>query len=424
MTVPHARVQRGGSLAGGVGSRAKETAVTRHRNRKDQARQLQRETGARCTAAARDRHALKQRSRPVQGLLADAAAAIAASDPAGTAVFLPAIWQAVCAVGAAAELLAECAGSRDYRGRFRLAGQPLSDAVEAMRATPALRSAPAEVNPAGSPASRLTGPEAEEIRAAIVTACDALAGALGRVPPGIRPPSAARACRAAARSARLISGIYQAPSVPPADDGGAAASRPCYLDAGTPAEMGTAIGAHLRELTAADPAGTTAALAAAWYGFSLALALGEFLATRSADLAVLHENAMPAWAEVVSAMDAAPSLPDGVHRLGLDTVPDADPALLVLARQGILDLVLALNWLLPQVGGLALNAADRAAATTCTALAAELGDCYSGRLKTFLDPPGRPPGTASAVTRTQPRPSGTRRGPASGRPAPASGSDR
>jgi hypothetical protein len=393
--------------------------MTRNRNRKDQARQLQRETGSRRAAASRAHQALKQRSRPVQGLLADAAEAVTVADPAEAAVFLPAAWQAVCVVGAAAELLAECAGTRDYRGRLNLAGQPLSDVVQAMRATPALRSASAEVNPAGSPAGRLTGSDAEEIRAAIVATCEALAGALGRVPSGIRPPSAARACRAAARSARLISGIYQAPAVPPADDGGAAAGRPCYLDAVTPAEMGAAIGAHLRELLTADPSDTTAALAAAWYGFSLALTLGQFLASRSPDLAVLHQNAMPAWAQVVSVMEAAPSLPDGVHGLGLDTVPGADPALMLLARQSILDLTLALNSLLPQVSEHARNAADRAAATRCTALAAELGDCYAGRLTTFLNPLGRPPGTTSAVIRTQPGNSRRRRGPGPGTQAPA-----
>ena len=393
--------------------------MTRNRNRKDQARQLQRETRSRRAAASRAHQGLKQRSRPVQGLLADAAAVVTAADPADAPVFLPAAWQALCVVGAAAELLAECAGTRDYRGRFRLAGQPLSDAVEVMRTVPALRSASAEINPAGSPANRLTEPEAEEIRAAIVATCDALADALGCMPSGIRPPSAARACRAADRSARLISGIYQALAVPPTDDDGTAAGRPCYLDAGTPAEMGAAIGAHLRELRTADPAGTTAALAAAWYGFSLTLTLGQFLASRSPDLAVLHENAMPAWALVVSAMEAAPSLPDGVHGLGLDTVPDADPALMVLAHQGILDLTLALNALLPQVSEHARNAADRAVAITCTALAAELGDCYAGRLKTFLNALGRPPGTTSAVIRTQPRHGSRRRRPASGRQAPA-----
>jgi hypothetical protein len=354
----------------------------------------------------------------VQVLLADASAAVTTVDLADVPRFLLAAWQAVCVVGAAAELLAKCAGTRDYRGRFRLVGQPLSDAVEAMRAVPALRSAPTEVNPAGSPASRLTGSEAEEIREGIVTACDALAGALSRVPSGTRPPSAARACRAAARSARLISGIYQPPAVPSADDDGTAASRACYLDAGTPDEMRTAIGGHLRELAAADPADVTAALTAAWYGFSLAFALGQFLASRSADLAVLHENAMPAWAQVIDALDAAPALPGGVHGLGLDTVPGPDPALMVLAHKGIRDLALALNALLPQVGEHASNGADRAAATACTILAAELGDCYDGRLKTFLNPAGRPAGSASAVTRTQPRRRGTHRGPASSTPSP------
>jgi hypothetical protein len=402
-----------------VGSCAKETAMTRNRNRKDQARQLQRETGSRRAAASRAHDARKQRSRPVHGLLAEAAAAVAGGDPADAAGFLPAAWQAVCVVGAAAELLAECAGTRDYRGRFHLAGQPLSEAVEAMRAVPALRSAPTEVNPAGSPAELLTESDVDEIRAAIVTTCDALASALGRIPPGIRPPSAARACRAAGRSARLISGIYQAPARPPAGDGGAAAGRPCYLDAGTAAELGDAIGVHLRELLTADPADTTAAMVSAWYGSSLALTLGQFLARRSPDLAVLHENALPAWALVISAMDAAPSLPDGVHGLGLETVPDADPALMVLAHQGILDLTLALNALLPQVSEHARNAADRAAAMTCTALAAELGDCYTSRLKTFLNPLGRPPGTKSALIRTQPAHGSRRRGPASGRQAPA-----
>jgi hypothetical protein len=398
--------------------------MTRNRNRKDQARQLQRETGTRRAAASRAHDSLNQRSRPVQDLLAHAAAAVTAADPTEADAFLPAAWQAVCAVGAAAELLAECARTRDYRGRYRLAGQPLADAVEAVRAVPALRSAPAEVNPAGSPASRVTGPQAEEIRAAIVITCDALADALDRVPSGIRPPSAARASRTARQSARLVSGIYQAPAVPSADDGGAAASRPCYLDAGTPAEMGAAIGAHLRELLTADPADTTAALTAAWYGFRLALTLGQFLASRSADLAVLHENATPAWAQVIDALDAAPALPDGVHGLGLDTVPGADPALMILAHKGILDLAVVLNSFLPRVSESASGAADRAAATRCTSLAAELGDCYTGRLKTFLNPLGRDPGATSVVIRTQPGNSRRRRGPAPGTQAPAPGAPR
>jgi hypothetical protein len=277
-----------------------------------------------------------------------------------------------------------------------------------MRAAPALRSASREVNPAGSPADQLTESDADQIRAAIVTTCDVLAAATSQLPRGIRPPSAAGACRAAGRSARLISGIYQPPARPPADDSGAAAARPCYLDAGTPAEMGAAIGAHLRDLRTVDPVDITGAMVAAWYGFSLAFALGQFLAARSPDLAMLHQNAAPAWASGIDAMDAAPSLPAGVHGLGLDTVPDADPALMALAHQGVLDLIAALNSLLPQVSEHAGTAADRAVATRGTALSAELIDCYTGRLKTFLNPVGRPPGARSVIIRTQPRRGGPR----------------
>ncbi len=367
--------------------------MTRNRNRKDHARQLQSETGLRRAAASREQDVRKQRDRSVQELLADAAGAVASADPADVDRLLPAAWHAICVIGAAAEVLAECAGTRDYRGRFFLAGKPLGDAVNAMRAIPALRSAAREVNPAGSPADQLSGSDADQIRAAIAAACDVLAGTLSRVPPGIRPPSAARACRTAQRCADMVSGIYRSSPMPPADDEGAAAGRPGYLDAGTPAEMGAAIGENLRELRTADPASITVALVAAWYGFSLACALGQFLGRRSRDLAVLHENAMPAWASVIEAMDAAPSLPAGVHGLGLDTVPHADPALMTLARQGVLDLLLALNSLLPQVSEKAGNAADRAVAMRCTALSAELRDCYTGRRRTFLNPLGLPAGS-------------------------------
>lgn len=107
--------------------------MTRNRNRKDQARQLQRETGTRHAAASRAHDTLKQRAQPVQGMLAGAAGAVAGADPADAAAFLRAAWQAVCVIGAAAELLAECAGTRDYRGRFHVAGEPLRDAVDATR---------------------------------------------------------------------------------------------------------------------------------------------------------------------------------------------------------------------------------------------------------------------------------------------------
>ena len=165
----------------------------------------------------------------------------------------------------------------------------------------------------------------------------------------MRPPGAGRGLpgRPAVRS--RVSGLFQAPAAP----------RPTAAPPAAPALLpqcrhsGRDGGRDRRA-----PAGTAqpsippiSPLPWPPHGTASALAftLGQFLASRSPDLAVLHENAMPAWALVIDAMDAAPSLPDGVHGLGLDTVPDADPALIVLAHQGVLDLTLALNSLLPQV---------------------------------------------------------------------------
>jgi hypothetical protein len=56
-------------------------------------------------------------------------------------------------------------------------------------------------------------------------------------------------------------------------------------------------------------------------GFCLVGALGHFRARRDPDAAVLHGNAVPVLARVIEAMDTAPSLPSGVHGLGLDTSP-------------------------------------------------------------------------------------------------------
>ena len=89
-------------------------------------------------------------------MLAGAANAVASADPADATAFLPAAWQAVCVISAAPS----CSPSRrDPRlpGAFRLAGEPLDDVADALRAAPALRNAPSDVNPAGSPADRLHG---------------------------------------------------------------------------------------------------------------------------------------------------------------------------------------------------------------------------------------------------------------------------
>jgi hypothetical protein len=172
-----------------------------------------------------------------------------------------------------------------------------------------------------------------------------------------------------------------------------------WQEAYTPEEMQQVIDCHRDQLEAADPADSAAALAAAWYGFAVAFMLGQFLARRDAEYAVLHQNAVPVMARTVEILKAAPSMPAGIHGAGLDTTAAADLAMMVVARRGIWDLTLAINALLPQVAELAGQEADRAAARAGTMLAAELSDCYQGRLRTFLNPHGRPPGSASLVIR-------------------------
>jgi len=176
------------------------------------------------------------------------------------------------------------------------------------------------------------------------------------------------------------------------------------LQAHTPEEMQQVIDGHRDQLEAADPADTAAALAAAWYGFAVAFMLGQFLARRNDEFAVVHHNATPVMARIVEILEAAPSMPTGIHGAGLDTTPAADPAMMAVACRGIWDLTLAINTLLPQVAELAGQEADRAAAGAGTMLAAELSDCYQGRLRTFLNPHGRPPGSASLVIRSKGHP--------------------
>ena len=200
-----------------------------------------------------------------------------------------------------------------------------------MRATPVLRGTASTVNPAGAPHDQLTEPAANVVRDALIAACGVLQEMISLVPADVRPPSAARACAVVTESARAISEIYRAPTAPkPADD--AAASRPRYLPAGSPAELRAAINEHLDDLYAADPHDTPAALVSAWYGFSLVSVLGQYLALRDPDAAVLHQNALPVLARVIETMEAAPSLTPSVHGLGLDASPAADPAMMTIAR--------------------------------------------------------------------------------------------
>jgi len=82
-------------------------------------------------------------------------------------------------------------------------------------------------------------------------------------------------------------------------------------------------------------------------------------------------------------LEAAPSLPANVHGLGLETPAETTDDMLMVARQGINRLVVAINTLLPQVADKAEHSADRALARDCTRHSSHLGDCFSGRLYTF-----------------------------------------
>jgi hypothetical protein len=97
---------------------------------------------------------------------------------------------------------------------------------------------------------------------------------------------------------------------------------------------------------------------------------------------MVWDNARPILAAATRALSASGSLPDGRAAATI--------------RDGILALALALNTVLLQ--------ADRRACRDATGLAAELGDCYEGRLRTFLNPHGRsllpPRGTYPARPRS------------------------
>jgi hypothetical protein len=96
-------------------------------------------------------------------------------------------------------------------------------------------------------------------------------------------------------------------------------------------------------------------------------------------------------------------MPAGIHGVGLDTTPAADPGMMLTARRGIWDLTLAINTLLPTAAEQAGQEADLAAARAGTTLAAELNDCYEGPLAHVPQPVayGRTPGSRSLAIRSK-----------------------
>lgn len=374
--------------------------MTRNRRHKARIHARQQATGERYTQAARR---TDHDRRPIGELLVQAAAGLHAAEATHTDAVLQAAWAGMCTIGAAAQLLSACADPGHYRACWLLAEPVLAEAVRALRATPALRGTSTEINPAGGPDDRLDDAAAREICRSLAETAGTLSATLSGAAEHAQARAARRACRAGAAAGLRVAAIYRAdPARRPTRP--EAAAHPEWLQAHTPEEMQQVIDGHRDQLEAADPADTAAALAAACYGFAVAFMLGQFLARRNDEFAVVHHNAMPVRVRVVEILEAAPSMPTGIHAAGLDTTPTADPAMMVVACRGIWDLTLAINTLLPRVAELAGQEADRAAARAGTMLAAELSDCYQGRLRTFLNPHGRPPGSASLVIRSKGHP--------------------
>jgi hypothetical protein len=144
-------------------------------------------------------------------------------------------------------------------------------------------------------------------------------------------------------------------------------------------------------LRAVDAADTAAVLLASWQGFCVAGAAGQVLAICAdpEEYPPLWENARPVLAAALGALRTAPSLPPSLSpEVRPAGGPDdrLDDAAAAEIRRQIMDLVLALNTALPAAAGHASDEADRRACQAGTVLSSELGDCYEGRLRPFLNP--------------------------------------
>lgn len=368
--------------------------MTRNRARKDMIRARQKATGTSYAQSAR--HTMLR--RPIGDLLREATEDMIAVDASDTAAVLKSAWTALCIIGAAGELLSICAEAEHYPLRWRLTEPVLSDAVHALRAAPALRGKSSEIDPAGGPDKNLDDRAADLIRRHLVETAEALSATLSRAAPQEKSKASRRACRVGAAAARRVVEVYR-------PDGVAqplhprAAAHPERLPAYTLGDFQQVIDDQLHQLEIADPADTTAALTSAWYGFAVSIILGQYLAHRDPDYEMAHKNAAPVIVQILRSLEAAPSLARDVHGVGLDTVPETSPELMRLARDGIWELTLAINALLPKVAEGAAHEADRRAARLGTMLAAELNGCYEGRLRTYLNLYGRPLGSSSTVVR-------------------------
>jgi hypothetical protein len=172
------------------------------------------------------------------------------------------------------------------------------------------------------------------------------------------------------------------------------------------------IGELLRDATealyAVEVSDTSTVLEAGWYGFCVAGAAGALLSicADQREYPPLWHNAEPVLATAISMLRQAPSLPAGlpteVNPAGGPDDRLDDPAAQEI-RTAILTLTLALNTVLPRAAERAGISGDREACRQTTMLAAELADCYEGRLRSFLNPYRTSFGPGSFVVRGQGR---------------------
>ncbi len=298
------------------------------------------------------------------------------------AVLRAASWS-VHVTGAACEQLALC-GPAEYELRWRRIRSSLADAVTAGRASPSLRGTRhALVEPSGSPDDTWDASVAAELAQAIVETAQTLQRSLTTAAGKAHRKADRRACRVIAAIARTLADTYES-SVVERVPHEVADGISDYLPARTLTDIRSLVDTHRHWLQTVDPTNTAAAWTAAWYGTAVLLCLSGFLANRDPEHAVLHDNAAAPFAHLIESLETAPSLPANVHPIGLDTEGNATHPMMDAAHRGLTTLVLALNTLLSRIATDAADQADQAAARDATRRSSEIGDCFEGRLRTFL----------------------------------------
>lgn len=198
----------------------------------------------------------------------------------------------------------------------------------------------------------------------------ALTGLLSKTARHAEQTADRKACREGLFLARALAAVYAIRPERSPDDG---ARHPVFLPASNAAEMTTMIRDHASAVRACDPADTRGALTAVWYAVSVAACLARFVASR--DDGFLPAAADSATADLVTALESAPSLPADIRGVGLQTTgpSKSDPGLLAIARSGVRMLADISGQALERIADLARDHKDRDAAVAALPAALELG---------------------------------------------------